>query len=73
MRFKMKPDPSFGDTRNVRAFAWLPVCIGNNVVWLEGYWKRQLFIAGGYDDVSRWATVGYSLKEDYDLKGTTDE
>lgn len=39
MRIELKPPikPQVGDKRCYVKFAWLPVAIGNTIVWLERY------------------------------------
>lgn len=63
MRIAAPVQPSYGDSRLVKAFAWWPVVIGEQVVWLESYWKDQIYTMGFWDEVSHWRTVGLHLKE----------
>lgn len=43
MRWTIKQEPKWGDTRTKIKFAWLPVKIENTVVWLEEYESLQRY------------------------------
>jgi len=70
MRSKTKfvfAEPSPGTTRLKRVFAWLPVIIGGEKIWLEYYEELQGYIATDYKviidgepksiKVSEWTTL----------------
>lgn len=50
MRWLAKNTPQVGDRRLVRAFAWVPIRIGYEWVWLESYFAAQEYVfTGSYD------------------------
>lgn len=51
-------EPSEGDSRTVRRFAWLPTIMSDGtVVWLELYGSSETYgYSGGWDGFWRWST-----------------
>lgn len=47
-----------GDERVVQRFSWLPVRIGDRMVWLERYWSLEKLISAemchGWLTIERW-------------------
>ena len=43
MRFKVKPEANIGDKKTVIRFAWFPVRIEDNIVWLEKYKATYIY------------------------------
>lgn len=37
MRFKVKPKPDWHDKKTVIRFAWFPIRVKDNIIWLEKY------------------------------------
>jgi hypothetical protein len=37
MRFKVKPQPRFWDKKTVIRFAYFPIRVEDNIIWLEKY------------------------------------
>lgn len=70
MRFSLPyriTEPAANETRTVRKFAWVPIRIHNNYVWLERYEECQVYIKDAYPVtieeekltfvVGRWVTI----------------
>lgn len=53
--------PQEGETRTVRRFAWVPVVLGTNVVWLEHYDSHERFVVGRLGE--QWERVSASLAD----------
>jgi hypothetical protein len=48
MKFKLTPQPNFWDKKTVIKFAWFPIIVENNIIWLEKYeatyrWETDWF------------------------------
>lgn len=43
MRWKMPPNPEYGDTRTRLVFAWLPKRIDDHIVFLERFELSELY------------------------------
>ena len=37
MRLKIKPEPCFHDKKTVTKFAWFPIVVEDNIIFLEKY------------------------------------
>jgi hypothetical protein len=61
MRWKVKIPPSAGDVRHVVRFAWFPVLIDDQKVWLEKYFETLGFFI--YNDGGRWVVLERKLCE----------
>lgn len=48
------PLPRRGDYRVRKAFAWLPVQIGQDKIWLEWYWIRDRYLFLGPSENLVW-------------------
>lgn len=51
----------FGDRRVVKRFALVPLCIDEQMVWLEPYWVTQSFMPADDHGGDAWADKSYSL------------
>ena len=71
MRFKIPPDPTYGEQRIVKRFAWGPTCIRTTVIWLESYWTQEEWIRGGYDELPHWRLVEAFFKEEKEERSCT--
>ena len=59
MRFKVKKAPTPGDTRQRIGFAWLPVTIGDVIIWMESYERDEKFVSNRIR--SYWSVTSMSL------------
>lgn len=58
MRFNIPPKPNDRDKRAVKTFAWLPIKINNQYVWLEDFWRLQIYrVYCGPRTRASWCTV----------------
>lgn len=69
MRFPLKPKPKHGDTRIVKRFAWLPVEVEEQFVWLERYSSHQKYTQAFYIDKEGILCVGYGWQFGVDTDG----
>ena len=61
---KQKPQPKDGDTKKVKRYAWYPVRIDDNVIWMEYY--NELFVFSSPEIkmpfcFDRWYSKGFEL------------
>lgn len=66
MRFKTKfvfTDPEAGTTRLKRVFAWLPIIISGEKIWLEYYEELQGFIVLDYKVLIDGSAKGISVSD----------
>jgi hypothetical protein len=61
-RKRYKPAPSFGDTRVVREFLFLPLTLEGETRWLELASIQQEYVEGNfYMDGEHWMSVGWDV------------
>ena len=54
MKFKVKPQPCFWDKKTVTRFAWFPIRVEDNIIWLEKYECTYRFERDSFWDYSYW-------------------
>lgn len=59
MRWKVEKEPKVNDTRWVKRFAWKPIRIQNEMVWMERYWVKQRYEKYRYDTdlILKWTDI----------------
>lgn len=57
MRWRAYTYPRHGDTRTVRYFAFLPIEIDGELIWLEWYYAIEEYVVDSYEGVNYWQII----------------
>ena len=61
MRLKVKPEPNFFDKKTTIEFAWIPIRVENNIIWLEKYERTYRYTKDSVWEYYYWEEIGKKL------------
>jgi hypothetical protein len=61
MRLKVKPEPNFFDKKTIIEFAWIPIRVENNIIWLEKYERTYRYTKDSVWEYYYWEEIGKKL------------
>jgi|LakMenE01Jun11ns_1017448.scaffolds.fasta_scaffold9958515_12 hypothetical protein len=61
MRLKVKPEPNFFDKKTIIEFAWIPIRVENNIIWLEKYERTYRYTKDSVWEYYYWEEIDKKL------------
>ena len=61
MRLKIKPKPCFHDKKTVIRFAWFPIVVEDNIIFLEKYERVYRYETDWFWGYYYWETINKKL------------